>query len=81
MKKIILSLGIIAAFFSCKQQEKADIIVINANAYTVNNNFDKAESFAIKDGKFIAVGTNAEIQSKYATLKTLMQKTKLLSLV
>ena len=70
MKKIILSLGLIVSFISCQQQEKADLIVINANAYTVNNNFDKAESFAIKDGKFIAVGTNAEIQSKYATLET-----------
>ena len=74
MKKIILSLGIIALFTSCQQQEKADIIIINANAYTVNNNFDKAESFAIKDGKFIAVGTNAEIQSKYAPLETIDAK-------
>ncbi len=71
MKKIILSLSIIALFTACKQQEKADFIVINANAYTVNNNFDKAESFAVKDGKFIAVGTNDEIQSNYATLKTI----------
>lgn len=74
MKKIILSLGIIAAFISCQQQEKADFIVINANVYTVNNNFDKAESFAVKDGKFIAVGTNDEIQSKYTSLKTVDAK-------
>lgn len=74
MKKIILSLSIIALFTACKQQEKADFIVINANAYTVNNNFDKAESFAVKDGKFIAVGTNDEIQSNYATLKTIDAK-------
>ena len=74
MKKVILSLGIIALFISCQQQEKADIIVINANTYTVNSNFDKAESFAVKNGKFIAVGTNAEIQSKYATLKTIDAK-------
>jgi predicted amidohydrolase YtcJ len=74
MKKIILSLGVICTFFACQQQEKADLIVINANAYTVNNNFDKAESFAVKDGKFIAVGTNAEIQAKYATLKTIDAK-------
>lgn len=74
MRKIILSLGIIAAFISCQQQEKADVIVINANAYTVNNNFDKAESFAVKDGKFIAVGTNDEIQAKYTSLKTVDAK-------
>jgi len=74
MKKIILSVAIIASFISCQQQEKADFIVINANAYTVNNNFDKAESFAVKDGKFIAVGTNDEIQSKYTSLKTVDAK-------
>ena len=74
MKKIILSLGLIALFISCQQQEKADLIVINANAYTVNEGFDKAESFAIKDGKFIAIGSNTDIQSKYATLKTVDAK-------
>jgi len=71
MRKLVLTLSIIGLFSSCKQQEKADFIVINANAYTVNNNFDKAESFAVKDGKFIAVGTNAEIQKNYAPLKTI----------
>ena len=49
---------------SCKQ-EVADLIVINSNTYTVNNSFDKAEAFAVKDGKFIAIGTNGEIQKKY----------------
>ena len=74
MKKLIVSLGIITSFISCQQQEKADLIVINANAYTVNANFDTAESFAVKDGKFIAVGSNQEILSKYATLKTVDAK-------
>lgn len=74
MRKIILSLGILTSFFACQQQEKADLIVINANAYTVNNTFDKAESFAIKDGKFIAIGSTSEIQSKYVALKTIDAK-------
>ncbi|WP_299161351.1 amidohydrolase family protein [uncultured Tenacibaculum sp.] len=74
MKKKLLPLLALSFLFSCKKQEKADLIVINANAYTVNSNFDKAESFAIKDGKFIAVGDNNEIQKKYATLKTIDAK-------
>jgi predicted amidohydrolase YtcJ len=49
---------------SC-QKEQADLIVVNANAYTVNSSFDNAEAFAIKDGKFIAVGTTSEIEEKY----------------
>ena len=76
MKKIFLVLLIATSILSCKKQEKADLIVINSNTYTVNSNFDKVESFAIKDGKFIAVGTNKEIQEKYATLKTIDAKSK-----
>lgn len=74
MKKYFFSLAIIGLLFSCQKQEKADIIVINANAYTVNNNFEKAESFAIKDGKFIAVGSNSEILSKYIAIETVDAK-------
>ena len=74
MKKIILSLTIIAVFVSCQQKVTADYIVINANAYTVNESFETAESFAVKDGKFIAVGTNSEILSKYNRLKTIDAK-------
>ncbi|AKD04167.1 amidohydrolase [Pontibacter korlensis] len=45
--------------------EAADLIVYNGNVYTVNDNFDKAEAFAVKDGKIIAVGTTDEIRGKY----------------
>lgn len=65
MKKAILLLLIIAGI-SCTKKEKVDTIVINANIYTVNDNFDKAEAFAIKDGKIVAVGTTQNIQAKYA---------------
>lgn len=46
---------------------KADLIVTNAAVYTVDSAFSKAESFAVKDGKFLAVGTNTEILSKYTS--------------
>ena len=42
-----------------------DTIVINSTTYTVNDSFEIVESFAIKDGKFVAIGSNAEIQDKY----------------
>ncbi|WP_372793181.1 amidohydrolase [Lutibacter sp.] len=66
MKKLTL-LFLITMTISCSKKEKADTIIINATMYTVNNNFDKAEAFAIKDGKIIDVGTTLEIQSKYAS--------------
>uniref|UniRef100_UPI004049FA7B amidohydrolase n=1 Tax=Gelidibacter sp. TaxID=2018083 RepID=UPI004049FA7B len=67
MKKLITFL-ILISFISCQEDKQAvDTIVINANAYTVNESFDKAEAFAIKDGKFVEIGTNANIQEKYSS--------------
>ena len=70
MKKILYSIAIIALFASC-QQEKVDLIVTNANVYTVDDNFSNAEAFAVKDGKFVAVGSTSEITSKYAANETI----------
>jgi predicted amidohydrolase YtcJ len=64
MKKIILFISILFTVISCKQ-ESADLIVINSNSYTVNASFEKIAAFAIKDGKFIGVGSNQEILKKY----------------
>jgi len=50
---------------------KADLIATNALVYTVNDSFATAESFAVLDGKFVAVGSNAEIASKYHSAQTI----------
>lgn len=54
-------------FFACssQQKEKADLIVHNAVIYTVDSAFTTTESFAVKDGKIIAIGTNNSILEKY----------------
>src|SRR5580693_4648990 len=41
----------------------ADLVVFNAKVYTVDSRAPKAEAFAIKAGRFAAIGTNAEIKS------------------
>ncbi|MDN3619881.1 amidohydrolase [Polaribacter undariae] len=74
MKKLIFLFAIISVLTSCNKKQKADVIVINSNTYTVNNQFEKAEAFAIKDGKFIAVGTSKEIQEKYQSENTIDSK-------
>lgn len=67
MKKLTI-LSLIILCFSCSDDKQTvDSIIINANIYTVDNDFNKAEAFAVKDGKFLAVGTSREIQSKYAS--------------
>ena len=70
MKKIFSIFIICLCIASC-QKEKADLIVLNANTYTVNDAFDKSEAFAIKDGKFIAVGSTEEISEKYDSQNTI----------
>ncbi len=64
MKKIIFFLGAII-LSSCSHKEQVDMIVHNAIVYTVDSAFSNAESFAIKDGKFVAIGSNDEILKKY----------------
>ena len=38
----------------------ADIVVTNANIHTVNKKQPKAESFAVKNGRFVVVGNNSD---------------------
>jgi len=42
--------------------ETPDLIVTNAKVYTVDNAMPRAEAFAIRDGKFVAVGKSDEIK-------------------
>ena len=40
-----------------------DLVVFNAKVYTVDSGAPKAEAFAVKAGRFTAVGSNAEIRA------------------
>jgi predicted amidohydrolase YtcJ len=42
--------------------QEADLVVFNAKVYTVDSNLPKAEAFAVKAGRFTAVGTTADIK-------------------
>jgi predicted amidohydrolase YtcJ len=46
-------------------KENMDLIIYNATIYTVNENFATAGSVAIRDGRFMAVGSDSEILGKY----------------
>ena len=64
MKKLIV--GISLLLISCEMtKEKVDLIVLNAQIYTVDKDFSTADAFAVQDGKFIAVGTAAAIRETY----------------
>jgi predicted amidohydrolase YtcJ len=56
---------------SCSGSKEVDLLVFNAKVYTVNETFETAEAFAVKDGKFIEIGSNEAIQKKYKGIETL----------
>ena len=62
IKKTILFLTLFLT--SCSEQ--VDLIVYNAEVYTVDVNNKKVTSFAVKDGKFIYVGDDS-VTSKYSS--------------
>src|ERR1035437_8146079 len=52
---------------ACKIIRKADFIVFNAKVMTMDSLNSLSEAFAIKDGRFLAVGKNEEIKSRYTS--------------
>lgn len=64
LKKLLL-LVCIPALFACSNN-KVDALYYNGTVYTVNENFETAEAFVVKDGKFIAVGKYLDLREKYA---------------
>ena len=65
MKKVLIVFLISIFMCSCAEKIKVDLIVHNAKVYTVNENFHVQQAFAVKDGKFVATGSNNEILNKY----------------
>ncbi len=56
---------------SCASKQKVDLIVVNAKVYTVDKNMSKAEAFAVKDEKFIEIGSSQSITSTYEAKKVI----------
>ena len=63
MKKAILLLVLLKFIFS-SCSNRVDLLVHNAKVYTVNENFDIASAFVVKNGKFIEVG-GEDLINKY----------------
>ena len=47
-------------------EQDADLVVLNAKVYTVDTRLPRAEAFAVKNGRFLAVGSNADIRGLIA---------------
>ena len=51
-----------AAAAAPAEPQDADLVVFNAKVYTVDDAMPRAEAFAVKAGRFVAVGTTADIK-------------------
>ena len=74
MKRFQFSITIfsILLILACsRMKQKADLIVINGKVYTVDSCSTKAEAFAVKDGKILAIGTTDEISRGFSAPETL----------
>jgi len=45
------------------EAQDADLVVFNANVYTVDSRAPKVEAFAIKSGRFVAAGSTADMKA------------------
>ncbi|HKK42467.1 MAG TPA: amidohydrolase, partial [Bacteroidales bacterium] len=63
MKKLIISLTILITMISssCKQGEKADLVIINGSLLTIDKDHPSASALAVKGERIIAVGNTKEI--------------------
>jgi predicted amidohydrolase YtcJ len=64
MKTIIFSISIIimSILYSCKQKEKADLVIINGKVLTIDQQNPYAEAIAVRGEKIIAVGSYSKIK-------------------
>ena len=83
MKSALLVLQLFIASSVFAQRQAVDLIVHNANIYTVNVRFDIAEAFAVKDDRIVGIGSVEEIYAKFQAKNTLdaMGKTILPGLI
>src|SRR5882757_4251512 len=52
----------VAAAAAAADARHADLVVFNARVYTVDPSMPRAEAFAVRAGKFIAVGSSADVK-------------------
>jgi len=67
----IIILSILISFFSCKKDDSGitpsqsnEIIYINGQIYTVNENQEWAEAMLVRDGIIVAIGTETDVENQ-----------------
>lgn len=68
---LCVPISLLLILISCKERENVDLILHNGLVYTVDDGFKKTEAFAVKDGRFVAVGNDDELLKNYQALEML----------
>jgi len=76
MKNTFTLLIVLLFISACNKPQKVDLLVINAKVYTVNDSQKEATAFAIKDGKFVSVGSSEILSEKYSATTVIDAKQK-----
>ncbi len=73
---LLIMIGGLLLATGCQQREEVDLIIKNAKIYTVNNSFSVVQSAAIHNGRFVAIGSDANIGARYTSDSILNLKGK-----
>ncbi|GER59926.1 amidohydrolase [Patiriisocius marinus] len=69
--RLLTTFIISVTIFSCVPNKiDADLLVKNANIYTVDQDFSTASSFVVTDGKIVEIGIKPELELKYNIANT-----------
>ena len=72
MKKSLILLFVLSiVLVACNDKTKVDLLVTNANIYTVDEAFSKVEAFAVTDGKIVETGSTSELNSKFSATEVI----------
>lgn len=79
-KKLTISVLVMLSIMSCSLYTSAkiqvDLIIYNAVIYTVDSKFSTFNSFAVADGRFVAIGNESDILKRYNALEVIDAKGK-----
>lgn len=65
IKTIVLFALLLSLLSSCMKTQECDLVIHNAEIYTLNAKGDYFEAMAIKDGKILELGPERQILNKY----------------
>ncbi|MCL6265109.1 amidohydrolase [Flagellimonas myxillae] len=65
MKNFVYCFFVLLFLIACNPKEEVDLIVHNANIYTVDGDFSTANEMAISEGKIVAVGNANSLLEKF----------------